>query len=147
MVATALSDKKFDPPYVAKWMCENTSSGGAAGGTYNSDLTSEQTLNHFNLSVEVLFENGYSIMYIPDQGDKILKAVQEGKIIILNVPKHFTIVGPNSSCSKDEVYYYEISKKSKNGCYTPKELFIETYNRKSRNNKLHLLNNYYLDQQ
>ena len=133
MIATNLLGEKITPPDVAKVACvaSGNQDHGSSYHMYNRKYINEK----FGLKNELLFDNhakyGYSgnPNYNSEQGQKMLDAVYDGKIILLWIPGHFVVVGPNSSCNRDEVYLYNTNDGSeKNGCYTPKELFNATYN-------------------
>jgi len=133
MIATNLLGEKITPPDVAKVACvaSGNQDHGSSYHMYNRKYINEK----FGLKNELLFDNhaiyGYSgnANYNSEQGQKMFDAVYDGKIILLWIPGHFVVVGPNGSCDRDEVYLYNTNNGSeKNGCYTPKELFNATYN-------------------
>lgn len=136
MIATSFSSDKYDPKYMAKWLCSNGHGGGALGIDF---FTKESMLNHFGLNVETLFKVNSGLFkgnagksYDSDKGNKIVTAVKSGKGVILYIPQHYLVVGFNSKCSGDEVYLYDVGKRSNNGCYTIKSLFQHTYNYSNR---------------
>lgn len=135
IMTTAFSNKKYDPAYVGKWLCDN---GHTGGGTPWKFFTMKKMLNHFGLQVDVLFKKDGKVKgnagkkYDKSEGEKILNAVKQGKGIILHIPGHYVAVGPHTSCKNNEVYLYEVGKRANVGCYTTKELFDLTYNNKNR---------------
>lgn len=133
IVATSLVNEKYDPAYVGKWMCENKI-GTYTGiyGTDQVDLRSDNVSQHFNLNIEILFENGRSSIYSEDKGNQILTAVQAGKLVILNIPNHYVVIGTNEKCKNNQVYMYNVGIETTNGCYTPKELYDSTFNYNNR---------------
>lgn len=136
MMTSTFIDKKYDPIYVADWLCNN---GHDGGGMSRNLMTKDNLLNHFNLNLEILFERDSSLnkedagtKFNKKEGNKILKAVKEGKGIILYIPGHYVAVGPNGKCDNDEVFLYDPGKRANNGCYTPHNLFNLTFNYKNR---------------
>ena len=134
MIASALVDPKYDPKYAANILCKNCPSCGS-GGTPYKYFWDSSFLDEFGMKSEVLFfhDNGYingnfGTTYISSEGTAILKAVNAGKPVILLIPNHYVALGPNNACSKDQVYYYDPDWKSKNGCYTPEEIYSFTWN-------------------
>lgn len=136
IIASSFSNKKYNPKNVAKWLCNNGHTTGALPTTF---FTKKKVLEHFDLSTTTLFLKSSAVYqgnagkkYNSKEGNKILNAVKEGKGIILYIPGHYVAVGPNSKCSQNEVYLYDVGRRSNNGCYTPKNLFNKTYNYKDR---------------
>lgn len=134
VIASSFSNKKYNPKYMANWLCSNGHSGGAL---VTSFFTKSKLLNHFNLSVTTLFDKkdkykgNAGKSYNVTEGLQILNAVKKGKGVILYIPGHYVVVGSNSECKDNEVYLYEVGKRADKGCYTMKDLFKKTYNRKS----------------
>lgn len=134
MVTYHFSGTSHGPKSVAKWLCSN---GHGGGGMSYTQFTKKKMLNQYKLKVDTLFSNGAwhgnaGKSYKSSQGNKILKAVKDGKLVILYIPKHYVVIGPNKKCSNDQVYFYNVGRRSDNGCYTPEKLFKKTYNYKSR---------------
>lgn len=135
IITSTFTNKKYDPSYVAKWICNH---GHKGGGTPWKFFTMKSMLEDFDLEVETLFAKEGKVKgnagkkYDSIEGNAILNAVKQGKGIILHIPGHYLAVGPNQKCSSKEVYLYNVGRKSHNGCYTPKELFNKTYNYKNR---------------
>jgi hypothetical protein len=99
---------------------------------YNSKL-----LDKVNLKSEELFFNGdrngpingnFGTTYKEEEGKKILNAVNQGKSVILLIPNHYIVLGPNSECNSNQVYYYDPDWAEKKGCYTPSEIYTFTWN-------------------
>ena len=143
MMASTFTSGKYEPIYVADWMCGKDADEGKhkGGGTPWSYFTMPKMLDKFDLVVEVLFKKANEDgspkkdagrTYNEEEGAKILKAVRLGKGIILYIPGHYVAVGPNPDCSSNQVYLYDVGGRANNGCYTPKELFAKTYNNKNR---------------
>lgn len=134
IIASSFSNKKYDPKNVATWLCNNGHIGHALGENW---FTKKKVLNHFNLSVTTLFDNGNykgnsGKTYNKTQANKILNAVKEGKGVVLYIPEHYVVVGPNKKCNSNQVYLYDVGKRAYNGCYTPKELFEKVSNYKNK---------------
>lgn len=135
IMASSFTNQKYNPEYVANWICDHGHSGG---GTPWDFFTMQSMLNDFDLVVEKLFTEDGKIrgnagkQYDSSKGNAILNAVKSGKGIILHIPGHYVVVGPNSKCNNEQVYLYDVGKKANNGCYTPSELFNKTYNYKDR---------------
>ena len=106
------------------------------GGLRNEAVVNSQTLNAFGLNGEVIFGNGtYSgTSYNASSGNAMLKAVQDGKAVMFGMPGHWAVAGPNEKCNNNQVYLYDPGMSSRNGCYTPQELFQLTYNSRNRCN-------------
>ena len=132
MIASSYSNSQYDMNYVASWFCNNKYSEANGALSYTA-MISEDTLNHFGLSGGILFGNAvYSgPNYNEQNGNAILNAVKSGKSVIIGIPRHWVVAGPNESCNSNQVYLYDSGFPSRNGCYTPRELFNVTYN--SRN--------------
>lgn len=132
MIASSYSDSKYNMEYVASWFCTNQYSL-SNGALRNEAVLSQTTLSHFGLEGGIIFGGGnYSgSTYNSTYGNAILNAVQNGKSVMLGIPKHWVVAGPNDSCSSEQVYLYDPGFPSRNGCYTPYNLFLITYN--SRN--------------
>ena len=128
MITSNYSNSKYDPEYIGKWICDH---GHTGGGTPYKFFTMQSMLDEFDLKVETLF-TATGKNYDPNKGNALLTAVQSGKGIILHIPGHYVVIGPNEKCSNNEVYYYDVGKRAVNGCYTPQELFNKTYNYKNR---------------
>lgn len=139
VIASSFTNNNYNPKVVANYLCEN--GFGGKNGTGWRVFTNTNVLNHFELNVEVLFKKEGTVKgnagktYSEEEGNKILNAVNNGRGIILHIPGHYVVVGPNPKCSKKQVYYYQVSNSDENGCYTPKELFNSTYNYKDRCSK------------
>lgn len=135
MIASSYSNPKYDMKYVANWFCENMPSL-TDGGLRNEAVVDQKTLSAFGLEGEIVFGNGtYSgKSYNAASGNAMLKAVQEGKSVMFGMPRHWAVAGPNEKCSNDQVYLYDPGMTSRNGCYTPKQLFDLTYNSKNHCN-------------
>ena len=129
MIASAYSSPTYTMEYVANWFCTNKFSL-ANGALSNSAVLDSDTLAHFNLNAELIFgNNGYGgSKYNASWGQAMLKAVQEGKSVMFGMPRHWAVVGPNDSCSPNQVYLYDPGYTSRVGCYTPEQLFSKTYN-------------------
>lgn len=136
IMTSTFSNSKYDPKYVGSWLCNNGHSNGALSASW---FTNKKMLEHFNIEVVKLFDNAHyqsnaGKTYDVNQGYALLKAVQAGKGIVLYIPGHYVAVGSNEKCSTNEVYFYDVGRKSNLGCYTPEELFKVTYNYKDRCN-------------
>lgn len=137
IIATAFSGKKYDPKYVANWFCNN-GYHNQTKGLAESWFTKKKLLDAFDLEVETLFTSPGKIAgnagkkYDSSRGNKILNAVKQGKGIVMHIPGHYVAVGPNEKCSSNQVYLYNVGKRSDNGCYTPEGLFKQTYNYRNR---------------
>jgi len=139
IITSSFTNTAYNPQYVANWLCSNGHGGGAL---YTSFFTSQKVLDTFNLSVSVLWDlKGYyqgnaGKQYEYEKGNKLLNSVRAGKGVILYVPGHYLVVGPNEQCSSDKVYLYDVGRRANNGCYTPQELFnkLYNYNNKCSNN-------------
>ena len=135
MMASTFTSSKYDPKYVANWICEH---GHTGGGTPTKFFTMEEMLEDFSLDVETLFKKDgkgkgdAGQTYSTTEGSAILNAVKQGRGIILYIPGHYVAIGPNEECSNNEVYFYNVGRMADNGCYTTKELFKATYNYKNR---------------
>lgn len=134
MIASALVDKKYDPEYAANILCTYSCPNCGSGGTPYKYFWDTDFLDRFNLKSERLFfhDNGYingnfGTTYISSEGEAILNAVKSGKPVILLIPNHYVALGPNPACNSSQVYYYDPDWKSKNGCYTPKEIYSFTW--------------------
>ena len=139
IITSSFTNTAYNPQYIANWLCSNGHGGGAL---YTSFFTSQKVLDTFNLSVSVLWDlKGYyqgnaGKQYEYEKGNKLLNAVKQGKGVILYVPGHYLVVGPNDQCSSDKVYLYDVGRRANNGCYTTQELFnkLYNYNNKCSNN-------------
>lgn len=135
IMTSTFTNSKYDPKYVANWICEH---GHKGGGTPWKFFTMEEMLEDFELEVETLFQKTGKVKgdagqeYSSTEGNAILNAVKQGRGIVLHIPGHYVAIGPNEQCSDNEVYYYNVGRSSDNGCYTPKKLFEKTYNYKKR---------------
>lgn len=132
MIASSYSDSKYNMEYVASWFCQNLYS--LSNGALSNEAALHPTaLSHFGLSGGLIFGgNGYSgTQYSEANGSAILSAVQSGKSVMIGIPRHWIVAGPHESCSSTQIYLYDSGFPSRNGCYTPYELFQLTYN--SRN--------------
>lgn len=134
MIASALVDTKYNPEYSANILCKYSCPNCGSGGTPYKYFWDSNFLDRFSLKSERLFfhDNGYingnfGTTYIPSEGEAILKSVNSGKPVILLIPNHYVALGPNKACNSDQVYYYDPDWKSKNGCYTPKEIYSFTW--------------------
>ena len=123
---------------VRDWFCDmrgwNTN-----GGMHSSYMYHEKTLEHFQLKAEVLFKNSeigfWSNTLQSNESSAIFQAVKkEGKSVILGIPGHWCVIGPNSKCSDNQVYMYDPSSAPKTTCYTMEELYQVTYNHKNQCN-------------
>ena len=141
MIASSYVNKTYQPNVVANWFCDykfNLSDGGLNEDAVNSS----DTLKHFGLDGEVLFDKtgqstmNYGTTYNPYEGSSILKAVNSGKSVMFGMPGHWAVAGPNIECSSDKFYMYNPSRPTSNGCYTPEELFNYTYNYSNRCNTI-----------
>ena len=139
MIASSYSNSSYDPTYVANTLCQKHCPNCGSGGLpvkilYNDDYYKDLGLNHTKLFHNGGYEtNGYySKKYNSSEGTKILNAVQSGKSVLLLIPNHYVVLGPNTSCTSEQVYYYDPDWHSKNGCYTPSEIYSFTYNYSSR---------------
>ena len=146
MITSSYINPDYGPVTVRDWMCSKTETYVDTAGeehTYfeknngavsMSAMYADKTLDHFGLNAEVLFEDySYSnTSYISSQGEKILSMVQKKRSVILSIPRHYVVIGPNSSCNSSQVYLYDPNLSSYNGCYTPQELFDTTYNYRER---------------
>ena len=135
VIASSLSDKKYTPRVVAPYIC---SQGHVGNGTKWAAFTDKDVLNKFELKVDVLFKKEGKIKgnagktYSAEEGNKIFNAIKDGKGVVLHIPGHYVAIGPHPDCNDDQVYYYQVSNSSQNGCYTPKKLFEKTVNYKDR---------------
>ena len=137
MIASTYSNPSFEPRNVSKWFCANKPS--LSNGGLNEDaIPTRDTLSHFGLKGEVLFDKtggssyNYGTTYNSSEGSAMLKAVNAGKSVMFGMPGHWSVVGPNKECSNDKFYLYNPSRPTANGCYTPQELFNYTYNYSNR---------------
>jgi len=137
MIASSYVSPTYDPRVVATWFCQNKPNL-SDGGLDEDAVSSSDTLSHFGLQGQVLFDKtggssmNYGTTYNASEGSKILSAVRSGKSVMFGMPGHWGVAGPNESCSSDKVYFYNPSRPTSNGCYTPEELFNYTYNYSSR---------------
>lgn len=120
---------------VRNWLCDMRG-WNSDGGIHSSYMYHEKTLEHFGLNAEVLFKNQeigfWSNTLQPNESNAIFKAVKkEGKSVILGIPGHWCVIGPNSSCKDDEVYMYDPSSAPKTTCYTMQNLYKVTYDHKN----------------
>ena len=134
MVTYHFSGTSHGPKAVAKWLCSNGHSGG---GMSYKQFTKKKMLNHYKLKVDTLFSNGAwqgnsGKSYKSSQANKILKAVKEGKMVILYIPGHYVAIGPNSKCKENQVYLYDPGCRTCIGCYTMPKLWKQTYNNRNR---------------
>lgn len=138
MIASTYSNKTFEPRNVGTWFCNNKNS--LSNGGLNEDaVTMRDTLSHFGLKAEVLFDKtgrgtyNYGTTYNSSEGSNFLRAVNSGKAVMFGMPGHWAVLGPHPSCtSNDKFYLYNPSRPTSNGCYTPEELFNYTYNYNNR---------------
>lgn len=137
IIVNAFTDRKYNPEIVSEYLCEHGFGNGA--GTSWKAYTDEELLDYFDLTVDVLFKVDSSLKkgdagqtYDAEKGNQILKSIQNGMGVILNIPNHYVVIGPNEQCKSNEVYYYQVSNSDENGCYTPKELFEQSYNYRNR---------------
>ena len=137
MIASTYVNPDYDPIAVSKWFCQNKYNL-SNGGLDEDAVSSADTLRHFGLKGEVLFDKtggsslNYGTSYKSSEGSRILAAVQSGKSVMLGVPGHWVVAGPNASCSSDQIYLYNPSRVTSNGCYTMEQLFQFTYNYSNR---------------
>lgn len=141
MIATSYSDGKFNPQYVASWFCNNYYN--YTDGALSHLAITSKALDHFGLQAKVLFDktsqynyNNYNFgtTYNSAEGIAILRAVKSGRSVMFGLPGHWSVIGPNSSCTENQVYFYNVNgyKSYMNGCYTPEQLFYDTYNYSNR---------------
>lgn len=137
MIATSYSDSKFNPEFVANWFCKNYYS--YTHGALNHRAITQKTLDYFGLRASVLFDKtdqynygnyNFGKTYKASEGELILATVQSGRSIMIGMPGHWSVIGPNSNCKSNQVYFYNVNgyKSYMNGCYTPEALFYDTYN-------------------
>lgn len=137
MIASSYVNPGYNPRLVAKWLCTNKFSL-SDGGLKERAVLSSDTLNHFGLKADVLFDKtgnntyNYGVQYNSFEGSSMLKAVNSGKSVMFGMPGHWAVVGPNRECSSNKFYLYNPSRPTSNGCYTPEELFQYTYNYSNR---------------
>ena len=119
------------------WFC-NLRGWNTNGSMHSSLMYNQKTLDHYHLNAEVLFNNSpeagfWSNTLQKDEGDAIFNAVKnEGKAVILGIPGHWCVIGPNNSCKDNEVYMYDPSSAQKTACYTMDGLYRVTYNHKNQ---------------
>ena len=137
MIASSYSNSAYDPQVVANWFCKNKFSL-SDGGLNEDAVSAPDTLAHFGLKGQVLFDKtnqsgmNYGTSYNSAEGSAILGAVRAGKAVMLGVPGHWIVAGVHEDCSSDQIYLYNPSRITSNGCYTPQELFSYTYNYSDR---------------
>lgn len=137
MIATTYSNPAHEPRSVANWFCQNKYAL-SDGGLNEDAVSASNTLAHFGLTGQVLFDKtnqsglNYGTSYNSSEGSSILNAVRAGKSVMLGVPGHWVVAGVNEKCSSDQVFLYNPSRVTSNGCYTPEQLFSYTYNYSDR---------------
>ncbi len=130
VVANALSGKKVTPANVRDYMCNHGHGGGAMGESW---FTNSGLLNNFNVDSRRLFYNGYGKRtYNKEQGKLIKGAIDSGLGVVLLIPGHYVAIGPGKDCGNNQVYLYNVGRRSDNGCYTMKGLWNRTWNYKNR---------------
>lgn len=133
IIASSYVNSAYNPQVVANWFCSHKKSE-SHGGLSNSAAISTEAKNHFGLKSQVLFDKSaqssynYGTTYNSQEGNAMLYAVQQGKSVMFGMPKHWSVVGPNSQCPSNKFYFYNPGRPTSNGCYTPEELFRYTYN-------------------
>ena len=138
MIASSYVHTGYNPRVVASWFCTNKPNL-SNGGLDEDAVTSSDTLSHFGLKAEVLFDKtktqnskNYGTSYNSAEGSRMLRAVNSGQSVMFGMPGHWAVAGPNVQCSSDKFYLYNPSRVTSNGCYTPEELFQYTYNYSNR---------------
>lgn len=133
MIASSYVNSSYNPRVVANWFCSNHYDL-TDGGLDEDAVTKKDTLERFGVQGEVLFDKtgsnnyNYGTTYNSVEGSNMLKAVNSGQSVMFGMPGHWSVVGPNISCSSDKFYLYNPSRPTSNGCYSPEELFHYTYN-------------------
>lgn len=132
IIASSFGDPSYNPKVVASWLCSNGHKNGALPTSF---FVSSKTLNKFGLSVLTLwdktgaYQGNAGKTYNEAEGKQLLNTISTyGKGVILYVPGHYLVVGPNKQCKKNQVFLYDVGNRNNKGCYTPKELFSKTYN-------------------
>lgn len=127
MIASNLVDPSYNPQVIANWMCSNGHSGG---GLSHSFLVSEKILSQFGLNAESVIGD-VGLLYAESSKQKVLQALNEGKMIILHIPGHYVVV---ASAGNNQVVWLNPGHRADNGVYTIDELYEKTKNYKGRCN-------------
>ena len=139
MIASSYSNEEYDPVYVAKILCKSYCTNCGSGGLPVPILSNDGFYSALGLTHEELFHYGgneingnYNKSYNEQDGKKILNAVNNGKSVLLLIPNHYIVLGPNSECREDQVYIYDPDSHTRKGCHTPEEVYSVTYNSGSK---------------
>ncbi len=142
MIIATFTNPAYTPTDMRNYICnkQGTIPHTEGSGLAHVAFTNAKMLSDYNLNVETLFDYGSLKAYNDADGAKVLASVQAGKGVIVNVPGHYVVLGPNPSCSKNEVYLYDpaqssvggVGGESYNDCYTVKEAIRRTGTRHNR---------------
>ncbi len=142
MIIATFSKPSYTPTDMRNYICnkQGTIHHTEGQGLGTAAFTNTKMLSDYNLNVETLFAYGSLRPYDDANGKKVLEAVQAGKGVIVHVPGHYVVLGPNPSCNKNRVYLYDpapsslrgVGGESFNDCYTVKEAIRRTGTRHNR---------------
>ena len=92
-------------------------------------------LSHYNLEAEQILDTIGMHSATQNEFDKVLNYVQNGYGIIMWVPGHYTVVGPNPTCNNNQIYMYETDINWGNSCGAANEcMSVETFYDKWKKN-------------